>query len=674
MADVIVRVVNNRAVVQVAGAEALLRLAALATQENADRAEAALQEIQDIASGAPDAPSVLNKVNLNGDNIPSAPVFRDAVGAKAAVDVPMEYDGRAGNAGGFMTMDYRLRIPSEVDGRFIGGIWSGRTYARHTMEAKFSALTAPDGEFSPAANLFLYTENTGAPGDVCSLLSITYATANDTHNFGLNVLVGCPPGITGFRGVVAEFDYEPSAGVAAGAGSAGLFVNAFSFDGCGPALQTGGVGAGKWTNGIIIGEVTATGAGLAPSAGQNMGSLVNTGSQTYNSGAAIIVTQGHVMRLAGPAGVNAERSVDGSGALIERLSSGPLVILSGAGAQIGATSQAGDIAVGASASISAGYKLDVAADSAAEGVGIIQAKSSTAVASLQAFVALGTAANAAAAALKVGTNSVTGRSINAGGTINNAGADYAEVEELSADMLANGRVFAKGDIVGFDATGFLTDRFAEAVSFAVKSTAPSLVGGDRVGLIDEPPALPTFVPPEYAGAKDPGPTPKAPERGDDWAAHRKAMRKAKATGVYPDELMRTDRHYNDIYQTLQDEWEAAKAKARADFKAHQGRVAKAKRAFEKTEIRAYEKALAAWSERANEVRKPFDRVAYCGKVPVNVTGANAGDWIVPAQDDGRIVGVVVKDSELTRMQERLAVGRVRRVLDDGRAEIAVKGW
>ena len=63
MADVIVRVINNRAVVQVAGAEALVRLAQAATRENAERAEGALEQIEQIAAGAPDAPSVLNKLD-----------------------------------------------------------------------------------------------------------------------------------------------------------------------------------------------------------------------------------------------------------------------------------------------------------------------------------------------------------------------------------------------------------------------------------------------------------------------------------------------------------------------------------------------------------------------------------------------------------------------------------
>lgn len=94
MADVIVRVVEGRAVVQVAGAEALLALAASATRENAERAEAALNEIKDIALNAPDAPSIANKVDLDGGNIPDIDAFREAIGAGRDYLQPPFEEGR----------------------------------------------------------------------------------------------------------------------------------------------------------------------------------------------------------------------------------------------------------------------------------------------------------------------------------------------------------------------------------------------------------------------------------------------------------------------------------------------------------------------------------------------------------------------------------------------------
>jgi hypothetical protein len=84
--------------------------------------------------------------------------------------------------------------------------------------------------------------------------------------------------------------------------------------------------------------------------------------------------------------------------------------------------------------------------------------------------------NGAAAAIWVGKNSSTNRSINAGGTVNASGADYAEYMTKASDF-----TLAKGDVVGIDANGKLTNVFADAVSFCVKSTDPSYVGGDTWG-------------------------------------------------------------------------------------------------------------------------------------------------------------------------------------------------
>jgi hypothetical protein len=88
--------------------------------------------------------------------------------------------------------------------------------------------------------------------------------------------------------------------------------------------------------------------------------------------------------------------------------------------------------------------------------------------------------NSANCMMKVRKDSTTNRSINAVGTVNAGGADYAEYEEKRSDCGA----VAKGQIVGFDADGLVTDAWAEAVSFGIKSTNPSYVGGDTWGSED----------------------------------------------------------------------------------------------------------------------------------------------------------------------------------------------
>jgi hypothetical protein len=107
--------------------------------------------------------------------------------------------------------------------------------------------------------------------------------------------------------------------------------------------------------------------------------------------------------------------------------------------------------------------------------------------------------NGTVAVLKVGGGS-SGRSINAQGTINASGADYAEYMVKADDC----GVIAKGQVVGITADGKVTDKFANAVHFMVKTTNPSYVGGDVWGttdIIGHEPVQPDPVTQEYTDAK-----------------------------------------------------------------------------------------------------------------------------------------------------------------------------
>jgi hypothetical protein len=162
----------------------------------------------------------------------------------------------------------------------------------------------------------------------------------------------------------------------------------------------------------------------------------------------------------------------------------------------------------------------------------------------------------AEAAQWVGRNTSTLRSINAGGTVNASGTDYAEyMTKAIEDNIA------KGDIVGINQNGLLTNIFADAKSFVIKSTDPSYVGGDTWGV--------------------------------------------KLEG---------------------EELEAARAKV--------------------------------------------DRIAFSGQVPCNVYNAQVGDYIIPIELDGKISGQAV--SNPTFEQYQLSVGKVWKIMEDGRAWIAVK--
>ena len=96
------------------------------------------------------------------------------------------------------------------------------------------------------------------------------------------------------------------------------------------------------------------------------------------------------------------------------------------------------------------------------------------------------ASNAANAVMKIGNMATTGRSINAAGSVNVNGADYAEYMTKAGNF-----EITKGDVCGVTADGKLTNVFIDAISFMVKSTSPSYVGGDTwgIGFDDDPEQL-----------------------------------------------------------------------------------------------------------------------------------------------------------------------------------------
>jgi hypothetical protein len=78
--------------------------------------------------------------------------------------------------------------------------------------------------------------------------------------------------------------------------------------------------------------------------------------------------------------------------------------------------------------------------------------------------------------LRVTRDVGTSRSINAAGSINANGADYAEYMTKDSDFSAQ-----KGDILGVLPSGKLTNQYDDAIHFLLKSTNPCMVGGDVWG-------------------------------------------------------------------------------------------------------------------------------------------------------------------------------------------------
>jgi len=132
----------------------------------------------------------------------------------------------------------------------------------------------------------------------------------------------------------------------------------------------------------------------------------------------------------------------------------------------------GDVGIGISNP--ADYKLTIQTANTTQDTGSLIIKNSSGAGSLYVFNVSGTGTSTSASQMWVQKHSSTNRSINAAGTINALGTDYAEYMLKSNSNI----IFAKGDIIGIDQNGLLTNNFNESKSFVVKSTNPSYVGGD----------------------------------------------------------------------------------------------------------------------------------------------------------------------------------------------------
>jgi hypothetical protein len=76
----------------------------------------------------------------------------------------------------------------------------------------------------------------------------------------------------------------------------------------------------------------------------------------------------------------------------------------------------------------------------------------------------------------------------------------------------------------------------------------------------------------------------------------------------------------------------------------------------------YATSKAAFDAALEAARQNVDRIAFCGQVPVNVTGASAGQYIIPVNNNGAIKGQAI--SNPTFEQYKTAVGRVISVTND----------
>ena len=237
--------------------------------------------------------------------------------------------------------------------------------------------------------------------------------------------------------------------------------------------------------------------------------------------------------------------------------------------------------------------------------------------------------------LYVGKNSTTGRSMSAAGTVNTSGNDYAEYI-FKSSMCG---IVAAGQIVGITADNKVTDKWADAVMFSIKSTAPSFVGGD-------------------SWAKDVGQRP-SPQAG---LVPTQPLRRADVVTQQPGpgtnppefEVVVTEPGDTDA------EWAEKQAAYTAALAAHN------------IAVQQDAEAMATFDAALEVERQKVDRIAIAGRVPVNVLDAQPGDYIVPVQDGAGIKGIAVHEDDLSMKQYFRAVGRVISIEPDGRAYVMVK--
>ena len=270
----------------------------------------------------------------------------------------------------------------------------------------------------------------------------------------------------------------------------------------------------------------------------------------------------------------------------------------------------------------------------AQGTALLRAGLSGAVETMVLRAGSGALLPAAASVMYIGQNSTTGSSVRALGTFNTPGNDYAEYIIKSAMC----GTIAKGQLIGITQDNTITDKWADAVMFAIKSTAPSYVGGDSWA---------SCVGPRPARQAGPAPTPP-PRRTD-------VIEQQALPGTNPPE-------YQEVVTPgdTDAEWAAKQAAYAAALAAHDAAV------------RQDADAMAAFDAALEVERQKVDRIAIAGRVPVNVLGAQPGDYIVPVQDGDGIKGIPVRQADLSHLQYLQAVGRVISIEPDGRAYVMVK--
>ena len=179
-----------------------------------------------------------------------------------------------------------------------------------------------------------------------------------------------------------------------------------------------------------------------------------------------------------------------------------------------------------------------------------------------------------------------------------SGADYAEYM-YKADNCGE---IQKGEIVGVNSEGQLTKRYDESVSFVVKSTDPSIVGGD------------TWFSGEF--------------------------RETEPRYLFDKELA------EDATQTEVDEFNRLESEYKEKFE---------------LDILEYRQRKTDFESRMETARQSVDRIAFCGQVPI-IYNASVGDYIIPSRNSDGTIGIETTKTP-TFEQHLKCVGKAWKVVE-----------
>lgn len=206
------------------------------------------------------------------------------------------------------------------------GIWPGKVETFLGINKVFGP--SDGGVGAPSQAVFIRSENNGSSGDIVGATVIAVAESDNAVVFGGNI-IAASSNRSGSKLVGLEIDIEPSVGdTNLSPSSGGLFINVFSKALPGPAIMTGTIDGGSFNNGLILGGLAPTAAGVALQSAHQANSLFNTSAGTFTGIAGTFgngKSRGAQFRGTGMVhahvymdGANNFRIVNGDGAIVFR--------------------------------------------------------------------------------------------------------------------------------------------------------------------------------------------------------------------------------------------------------------------------------------------------------------------------------------------------------------------